>query len=186
MRRLIIAIAFIAAIGSQVPASGFQTDEDVAVRPQVANIQAVKERVRERVRDRLHDWFDAKLTALTAPEPVVAEPVSPTYDTASSGGGVVISEAEAASYLRAAGFPEGVIPTMVDIGHRESGLCATAVYGYGCDGADHFYNGGPACSWLQLYECPGPSAMDPAVAAQYAYAKYKAAGYSLSPWAATA
>lgn len=113
--------------------------------------------------------------------PPVPEPTY-TYDAptiATSSG--ALSAAQVASYARAAGFPESVIPTMVAIAQRESGLCPTAVYGYGCNsgGTTH---GSNACGLWQIYTCPGPQALDPAVNAALAYAKYKAAGYSLSPW----
>ena len=80
-----------------------------------------------------------------------------------------------AAYLRAAGFPEEVIPTMVQIALRESGGDPSAVNGGG-----PAYAGGPACGLLQLYPCPGPEALDPWTNAALAYKKYLAAG--LSPW----
>jgi hypothetical protein len=169
MRRLIIAIAFIAAIGSQVPANGYQTNEDPAVRPQIVSIQAVKERVRERIRDRLHDWFDAKLAALTAVEPVVA--TEPTYQATGlpSCSGAVLSASQMASYARGAGFPDYIIPTMLNIACRESRWDPNAINA-----------SSGACGTYQIYPAM-PGCTDPATNAAYAYSKWKASG--LSPWA---
>lgn len=106
---------------------------------------------------------------------------TPTYSSSTSVSGCLSDEA-IASYARAAGFPESVIPTMVYIAaHRngtgESGGCPGAVNGGG-----EAYAGGPACGLWQLWPCPGPAALDPAVNAAGAYEKYVDAGYSLSPW----
>jgi soluble lytic murein transglycosylase-like protein len=167
MKRLIIAIAFIAAIGSQVPASGFQIDEGATVRPEVANIQAIKERVRERVRERFGDWYAEKIAALLEPEPVVlAEPSVSTPTTYPAG---VLSAEEVASYARGAGFPESVIETMVAIAYRESRFNPNAVN-----------SSSGACGLWQIYPCPGSEALDPARNAALAYSKYQSSG--LSPW----
>jgi hypothetical protein len=107
------------------------------------------------------------------PAPQLPEP-SPTYHAYPDTGGC-LSEAEVASLVSAAGFPAELVPTMVEIGKRESGLCAGAV---------NPISG--ACGIFQLYECPGPDALDPARNAVLAYQKYVNAGYSLSPWAMTA
>jgi hypothetical protein len=40
--------------------------------------------------------------------------------------------------------------------------------------------GGSACGLFQLYECPGPQALDPATNAALAFEKYQASG--LAPW----
>jgi hypothetical protein len=179
LRRTIIAIAFIAAIGSQVPASGFQTDEGATVRPEVVNIQAVKERVRERVRERFGDWYAEKIAALLEPEPVaLAEPSvsTPTISYPSTGlpscSGAVLSASQMASYARGAGFPDYIIPTMLTIACRESRWDPNAVNA----------SSGATGLW-QLYP-GGTQYLDPAANAAAAYAKWKASG--LSPWSATA
>ena len=91
----------------------------------------------------------------------------------------VLTEAQAAAYLLEAGFPPEVVPTMVAIEARESGLCPRAVYGYGCNvgGTVH---GTAACGMAQIFPCPGAGALDPAVNAALAYAKFAASG--LAPW----
>lgn len=105
----------------------------------------------------------------------------PTPSSAASWGGGPgkITPEQAAAYLRAAGFPESVVPTMVAIEERESGLCPSAVYGYGCNvgGTVH---GSAACGLAQIYPCPGPAALDPGTNAALAYAKWQASG--LAPW----
>lgn len=121
---------------------------------------------------------DAEELAAEALEILGSEP--PTLAPSTSAPAGAISDAAFAGLLRAAGFPDSVIPTMVSIGHRESGLCPTAVNSYGCAGAGHAYAGGPACGLLQLYPCPGPHALDPATNVRLAYQKYAASG--LSPW----
>jgi hypothetical protein len=87
----------------------------------------------------------------------------------------VLSAAEVAGYLRGAGFPESVIPTMVAIAFRESRFDPNAVNGGG-----EAVAGGSACGLFQLYECPGPQALDPATNAALAFEKYQASG--LAPW----
>jgi len=82
-----------------------------------------------------------------------------------------LSAAQVAGYVRAAGFPEGLVSTMVAIAARESGFDPRAVN-----------PSSGACGLFQLYPCPGPAALGPAVNAQLAFAKYRAAGDSLSPW----
>ena len=96
------------------------------------------------------------------PSPTTSPP-APSY----SGG--ILSEAEVAGYLRAAGFPESVIPTMVAIAWRESRFNPRAVN-----------PSSGACGLWQLYPCPGSEALGPMVNAELAYAKFRAAG--LAPW----
>ena len=105
-----------------------------------------------------------------------------SYTPAASTGTLRITEAQAAAAMRAAGFPEAAIQWFNNgVIQRESGYCPTAVYPGHCTGdTRYFYAGGPACSLFQLFHCPGPQAADPYVAARYAYAKFKASGYS--PW----
>ena len=188
IRLALAASLFTTGIAWSGTAEGFQTDEEGAtVRSAVVDVQRAKERVRERVRERLREWYDDQLAALTPepvtvvePEPVTpAEPQSPSYGTSSTSW--QLSEAEVASYVRGAGFPESVVSTMVAIAQRESNLCPTAVYGYGCAGTGHAVSGGPACGLFQIYPCPGADALDPARNAALAYSKYKSSG--LSPWA---
>ncbi len=81
----------------------------------------------------------------------------------------VLTAAQVASYARAAGFPEDVIPVMVAIAARESGFDPAAVN-----------PSSGACGLWQMYPCPGPEALNPATNAAMAYAKYAASG--LSPW----
>ena len=90
-----------------------------------------------------------------------------------------LTEAQAAAFLLEAGFPSSVVPEMIRIEIRESGLCPSAVYGYGCNvgGTVH---GDAACGIAQIFPCPGPSALDPATNAALAFAKYQARG--LAPW----
>src|SRR5439155_10685572 len=109
------------------------------------------------------------------PQPVTTTwtpPPTPPASTQVKAG--ALTATQVASYARAAGFPESVIPTMVAIAWRESNWCPTAVYGYGCAGEGHAYAGGPSCGLWQLYPCPGPSYLDPAINAAGAYAKYVA------------
>lgn len=139
-----------------------------------ARAAAKAQRAAERAAAQAQQYTPAPTTTPTASSPPV---ITPSY----SGSGY-LSEEQVAAYARAAGFPESVIPTMVAIAKHESGLCPTAVYGYGCAGAGHAYAGGPACGLWQLYSCPGSEYLNPAVNAAGAYQKYKHAGYSLSPW----
>lgn len=81
----------------------------------------------------------------------------------------VLSAEEVASYARAAGFPESVIPTMVAIAYRESRFNPGAVN-----------SSSGACGLWQLYPCPGSAAFTPSGNAAGAYAKYQASG--LAPW----
>lgn len=119
----------------------------------------------------------AAAAATTTPTPTTS---SGSYSSSSSGA-TYISEEQAASYMRAAGFPESVIPYFIStIIPNESGFCPTAVYPGHCGDVSLFYAGGPACSLFQLFHCPGPQVADPAVAAQYAYDKYQEQG--LSAW----
>lgn len=135
---------------------------------------------RRRIRERREAAAAAAEAAAEAAAPTPTPAPTPTASYSTTSTGWTMSEAEAASYLRVAGFPETVIPEMVEIEKRESNLCPTAVYGYGCAGEGHAYAGGPACGAAQLFPCPGPEALDPAINAQYAYAKYQASG--LAPW----
>lgn len=163
MKRVIIAVAFVAAVATQAPATGIQTTyKGSHVTVQAVDVKAIKERVRERVRARWRSWFDEKLAALTAPVPEpVTEPM-PSY----SGG--VLSAEQVASYARGAGFPESVIPTMVSIAARESGFDP---------GAINASSG--ACGLWQIYPAQ-PGCTDPATNAAMAFAKYQASG--LAPW----
>ncbi len=83
--------------------------------------------------------------------------------TASSSGGW-------ADELRAVGFPESAIPTMLGYIDRESGGDPSAVN-----------SSSGACGLLQLYPCLGGSAwLDPMTNLRLAYQKYQASGFS--PW----
>lgn len=119
----------------------------------------------------------AATTPTTSTTPTTPTTSSGSYSSSSSGS--TISEAQAASYMAAAGFSESVIAWFNNgIISRESGYCPTAVYGHGCATVAYFYTGGPACSLFQLFPCPGPQVADPAVAARYAYARFQSQGYS--------
>lgn len=98
----------------------------------------------------------------SAPTPSVA-PSGPTYQ-----GGW-------ADALRAVGFPDWAIPTMLGYIGRESGGDPSAVNGGGPAVA-----GGSACGLLQLYPCPGPQALDPLTNLRYAFTKFEASGFA--PW----
>ncbi len=113
---------------------------------------------------------------------------TPVAGGSSSGGGYLSAE-QVGAYARGAGFPEEVVPIMVDIAmNHESGGCPTAVNGLrGCPSyelaAQYANSESHACGLWQLYPCYGGAAwLSPATNAAGAYAKYKAAGYSLSPW----
>jgi hypothetical protein len=73
-----------------------------------------------------------------------------------------------ADELRAVGFPESAIPTMLYIIDRESGGDPNAVN-----------SSSGACGLTQLYPCP-PGGLDPMTNLRYAYQKYLASGFS--PW----
>lgn len=119
--------------------------------------------------------------AAATPDPAPSSS-SPTYSTSSEGGR--LSDAQVASYLRGAGFPETAIDRMIYYAHRESGNCPTAVNGLlGCPSygaAAAALADGSACGLWQIYTCPGPDALDPARNAALAYSKYQSSGFS--PW----
>lgn len=134
-------------------------------------------RVRRLRRDHRRELREAAAAAAAeaAATPTVTLSSAPTssYSTSSSGG--CLSDAEIASYARAAGFPESVIPTMVYIAAHRNGTGESG----GCPGAINPSSG--ACGLWQLYPCYGGSAwLDPATNARLAYQKYAASG--LSPW----
>lgn len=81
----------------------------------------------------------------------------------------VLTAVQVANYARGAGFPDYTIPTMVFYAGRESGFDPRAVN-----------SSSGACGLWQLYPCPGPQALDPAVNAHYAYLKWRASGFA--PW----
>lgn len=171
MKRLLIAIAAVAAIGlAQAPATGNQTNKDSYVTTQIVNVGEIRENIRGRIRERLQDWYRKQVVALEPvaliPEPIAS--VAPAPETSYPSG--VLSAAEVASYARAAGFPESVIDELVAIAYRESRFNP---------GAINASSG--ACGLWQLYPCPGPDALDPARNAALAYSKYQSSG--LSPWA---
>lgn len=86
-----------------------------------------------------------------------------------------LSDSQIAEYARSAGFPESVIPTMVDIAaHR--GPSGTGESG-GCPWKINSTSG--ACGLWQIYPAQ-PGCTDPATNARLAYEKYRKAG--LSPW----
>lgn len=129
---------------------------------------------------RVAAFLAAQAAARATPDPAPAPSPAPTYSSSSASW--QLSAAEVASYARGAGFPESAIERMVYYAQRESNFCPTAVNGYGCAGTGHAIAGGPACGLWQIYECPGPDALDPARNAALAYAKFVGAGYSFSPW----
>lgn len=139
---------------------------------------AEKHERRQRIHDRRETRAaaEAAAEAATLTEGVALSPTSYSMNSSSW----QLSTAEVASYARTAGFPESAIPTLVAIVDRESNACPTAVYGYGCAGEGHAYNGGPACGLAQLWPCPGSAYLDPLTNLRGAYAKYQASGWA--PW----
>ena len=114
-----------------------------------------------------------------SPEPRVPAPASTSVDPAPAyhaypTSGNCLSGEQVAGYLRGAGFPEDIIPTMLLIADRESGMCPGALNPVSS-----------ACGLLQIWPYR-EGCLDPARNAAMGYAKYVAAGYSLSPWAMTA
>ena len=105
----------------------------------------------------------AEAEAAAEPQAQAAED-APT--TAAYPSGVLTAE-QVASYARAAGFPESVIPTMVQIAYRESRFNPSA------------QNPSGACGLWQIYPAQS-GCLNPATNAALAFAKYQAAG--LSPW----
>ena len=103
------------------------------------------------------------IAASTPPTP------TPTTSSAATSSGGIVSDTEAATLLRNAGFPESAISTMIGYMHRESGGDPTATN-----------SSSGACGLWQMYPCPGPQALDPQTNANMAYAKYAASGFS--PW----
>lgn len=92
-------------------------------------------------------------------------PPSPTYSSYTGG---CLSDTQVAGYLRAAGFPESAISTMLYYSHRESGNCPGAIN-----------SSSGACGLFQIYPAQ-PGCTDPATNARLAYEKYQASGFS--PW----
>lgn len=131
---------------------------------------------RQEQRAAAHAAAQAAAEASSTPSPTSAPTTAaPTYT-----GALYLTADQVAAYARAAGFPESVIPTMVDIASGESGFCPTAVYPGHCGDPSLAVPGGNACGLWQIYTCPGPDALDPARNAALAYAKYQSSG--LSPW----
>lgn len=190
MRRLMLAIVVtIATIGTTAPASAewwrvpTGSETTAKIRTVFAHRLDTHRREVEQIR---RDRRAARLAALEAAAVPQAAPATPTtYSTTASGG--YLSDAEIASYARAAGFPEPTIPTMLAIAHRESRGCPTAVNGLtGCPSyataaallASSEYH---ACGLFQAYPCYGGAAwLSPSTNAAVAYDKYAARG--LSPW----
>lgn len=108
---------------------------------------------------------------------------APVVGSGSSSGGYLSAE-QVGSYARAAGFPEEVVPIMVDIAvNHESGGCPTAVNGLiGCpsyaDAAALLASSiNHACGLWQIYPCYGGAALlNPAANAAAAYEKYQSGG----------
>lgn len=130
---------------------------------------ALRER-RERRQERAQRR--AQAAAAEAAAASTAAP-APTYTAAPTAG--VLSQSYVAGLLRQVGFPESAISTMLYIIGRESGFNPNAVNGGGPAVA-----GGSACGLTQIYECPGPGALDPVTNLRYAYMKYQASGFA--PW----
>lgn len=91
---------------------------------------------------------------------------------------MVLSDLEAACTLYQAGWPENLIPTMVAIGHPESGLDTKATNSQTVDGTHR------AKGWLQVVDFPDRTAQwdlyDPVQNAQAAYSVYQSQG--LKAW----
>lgn len=171
MKRLLIAIAAVAAIGlAQTPATGDQT-KDAYMATQIVNVGQIREHIRDRIRERFQDWYRKQVAAFEAvpvvPEPTVTPaPPAPAPETSYPSG--VLSAAEVASYARGAGFPESVIDEMVAIAYRESRFNPGAIN-----------SSSGACGLTQIFPAQ-PGCLDPARNMEMAYAKYQASG--LAPW----
>lgn len=105
---------------------------------------------------------EAAQAAAAASSTPSAVPSTSTYS-----GGCLSSE-QVASYARGAGFPESAIPQMLYYADRESNFCPGAIN-----------SSSGACGLWQIYPAM-PGCTDPAQNAAYAYAKYRASGFS--PW----
>lgn len=181
MRRYLAGLAVIAALVLAGQGAGWATGTDAPEAPTPA-MAALQRRVTwdaQRIRNlqQRRAYLHRYIQKLRAPTPVAA-PATSTSTSSVASGPLYISEAEAASAMRAAGFSEDVIAWFNSgIIDRESGYCPTAVYPGHCGDVSLFVAGGPACSLFQLFRCPGPQAADPYVAARYAYAKFQHQGY---------
>lgn len=118
---------------------------------------------------RLRERAEARAAARAAEAAAAEEEAAATTTDYSSYSGGVLSADQVASYARAAGFPESVIGTMVDIAWDESRFDPGAVNG-----------SSGACGLWQMYPCPGSEALNPATNAAMAYYKYTHGG--LSHW----
>jgi hypothetical protein len=158
LKKLLLAAMMVALLGSAVATSAHARSTDpytTALARQVA-------------------WQQQHIEKLEKRHPAVVGTLT-SYSPSPSVSGC-LSDSQIASYARAAGFPESVIPTMVDIAaHR--GPSGTGESG-GCPGAINSSSG--ACGLWQIYPCPGPDALNPYANARYAYEKYRLRG--LSPW----
>jgi hypothetical protein len=138
--------------------------------PALAHQTEVDFKTMEWKRAGLARW-DRKMARLErrAYEQVAPEETSAPNPVISGHTGGVLTASQVASYARGAGFPEDVIPTMVEIAWGESRFDPSAVN-----------SSSGACGLWQMYPCPGPEALNPATNAAMAYAKYAASG--LAPW----
>lgn len=150
-------LVFVAVLLAPTPALAYQTEAD----PGELHDKRTDAIEREARRDRqaARERQEEARSTVEAPESVPA----PTYPAG------VLTADQVASYARGAGFPEDVIPTMVQIAARESGFNPAAVN-----------PSSGACGLWQMYPCPGPHALDPATNAAMAFSKYQASG--LTPW----
>ncbi len=163
MKRVLIAVALVAPLFNPISALAIQTDvnhREVSIHRRWL-IEWTKEAKREA---RLEAKREAALADVeTASESTVGGEAVPGAVVAGC-----LTASQVASYARGAGFPEGVISTMVAISYRESHWCPGAVNA----------SSGATGLW-QIYP-GGPQYLDPAANAAAAYAKYAASG--LTPW----
>lgn len=128
----------------------------------------------EQRRAYLHRYIQRMRAELNAPEPVTTTtPDAPSTSTPSTGTITATSSGGWSDELRAVGFPESAIPTMLAIIDRESGGDPNAVN-----------SSSGACGLIQAYPCYGGSAwLDPMTNLRIGFQKYQASGFA--PWASS-
>lgn len=156
----------------------------VVIKAEARRERLLAKQARRQARIERREQQAAEAAAQAAAEAASSTPsptsTAPTTAAPAYTGALYLTADQVASYARAAGFPESVILTMVDIARGESGFCPTAVNPGHCGDPSLAVAGGSACGLWQLYPCPGPDALDPARNAALAYSKYQSSG--LSPW----
>jgi hypothetical protein len=168
-----IAVAML-AVGSPAQA---KVVSEVGIVPRAVHLEHRLDTALARIeslsktRNHLHRYIEMlRRRVIRASQPTPTPTPAPPTSSAPPYTGGSVSDEEAASLLRNAGFPEDAIPTMIGYMHRESGGDPTAVN-----------SDSGACGLWQINPCPGSSALDPQTNANLAYAKFDACG--LGPWA---